>query len=354
MRFSSVAREATRNVSTGTSRVVLLFAIAMAAVGSCVSVEVLAISQRVLEASEYRAAGAAVTVMSLPGRVQGEACEALARVPDVLAAGALRETGEVRAITLPGEPLDLYEVTPQFGRVLGAPNGGAGVYVSRDVAASLGAETLPITVPPVHIRGTFDYPPDGRRAGFGWAVLAPTKDVARPFDECWVLAWPQRDDMRQIMFTAAMPSASADSGEPPSIAQLNTKFGASFTGAEDYRSRITQFAGQAAVALGGFMGAASLWMRRVELASNIHAGARRRDLRLQYLLETGAWTVPVAVSCTGLGCLLALALVPSEAASLCLRSLQISGWFLLSALVGAVAGVHLIRERDLSRFVKGR
>lgn len=105
---------------------------------------------------------------------------------------------------------------------------------------------------------------------------------------------------------------------------------------------------------GLFLGVASIWMRRVELASNIHAGAKRRDLRLQHLLETVAWAVPAAVVCTGIGFVLALSLAPAEAVSLCLRTTQLTGSLLLGALIGAVAGVQFMRERDLSRFVKGR
>ena len=354
MRVPALLREIARNITSGTTRLGALVLVAALALTLVVLADVITISRTVQDAREYRASGAAVMTLALPGRIDGRSCEALSEVPDVLAAGAMRADGKVSAATLPGEPLDHYVTTPSFARVLGADDRGVGVYVSADVESSLGSGPLPLAERPVPIRGSYPYPADGRRAGFGWAVLSPTSAAEGVFDECWVLAWPQRSDLRQLLLATLTPAQGAASTEQPQVSQLNTSHGMTFAGLAGYQNRITQYAPGLAALIGALMAAAAVWFRRVEIASNLHAGAQRGILLLQHLIEGVAWAVPAVAAAWMAGFVVAALSAPTELSSLAVRSLEIALAFAIGSLAGTALGFALVREGRLWRYVKGR
>lgn len=353
MRVPALLREIARNITSGTTRLGALVLVASLALTLVVLADVITISRTVQDAREYRDSGAAVMTLALPGRIDGRSCEALAEIPDVAAAGAMRAEGKVSAATLPGEPLDHYVTTPTFARVLGADDRGVGVYVSADVESSLGSGPLPIAERTVPIRGSYPYPADGRRAGFGWAVLSPTS-ADGIFDECWVLAWPQRSDLRQLLLATVTPAQGAASTEQPQVSQLNTSHGMTFAGLAGYQNRITQYASGLAVLVGALMAAAAVWFRRVEIASNLHAGAQRGILLLQHLIEGVAWAVPAVAAAWMVGFVVAALNAPTELSSLAVRSLEIALAFAIGSLAGTALGFALVREGRLWRYVKGR
>jgi hypothetical protein len=294
--------------------------------------------------------------LALPGRIDGESCEALAAAPNVRAAGAMRAQGKVSAVTLPGEPLELFAVTPGFARVLGAEDRGTGVYISADVASAVGEAVIPLAASrPVPVRGTFPYPPDGRRAGFGWAVLSPTSVSAAPFDECWVRAWPQRADMRRLLSTALSPTAGGGpSTDQPVHSQLNTTYGATFSGPAAYRSRITQYAPGLAAIFAVLLAGAAVWFRRVEIASNLHAGATRGALYLQHLIESAIWVTPAVAAAWLVGFVAAGCLAPTELPSLARRSAEIALTFIAGSFAGTALVFAVVREAHLWRYARSR
>ncbi len=354
MKIHALLREVSRNLTSGTSRLGAFFSVAAVSVSLILLSDVLTITRIVDEAIEYRGSGSAVVTLAVPGRINGESCEALTEVPNVLAAGAMRESGKVSATTLPGEPLDLYTTTPTFAQVLGADDNGEGVYVPTDVATSLGAISIPIADGPVPVRGIYAYPPDGRRAGFGWAVLSPTSPDDGVFDECWALAWPQRTDLRQLMLSAVTPATGGGSTEQPQVSQLNTKYGLTFAGTTAYQTRITQYAPHVVFLIGLMLGSIAVWNRRVEIASNLHAGGTRGVLYLQQLIETIAWSLPAAAAGWLLGFFASANTAPTELTSLTIRSAEIVIAFFAGTLAGAVIGFASVREGRLWRYVKGR
>lgn len=355
MRMSALFREISRNVASGTSRLAGLFLLATVALSLIVASDVLTISRSVTDAMEYRDSGSAVMTLTLPGRINGASCEALVDTPNVLAAGAMRSDGKVSAETLPGEPLDLYATTPGFGEVLGAGDGGNGVFVSTDVASNVGADSIPLTAgSPTPIRGTYSYPPDGRRAGFGWAVLAPTSANDGAFDECWALAWPQRSDLRQLLLTTVTPVDGNASADQPLISQLNTKYGLTFSGPTVYRARITQYAPYLAALVGMLFAGAAVWFRRVEIASNLHAGGTRGTLYLQHLIEAITWSLPAVAAAWMAGFFSSMITASTELPSLAIRSAEIALAFAVGTLVGTASGFACVRESRLWRYVKGR
>ncbi|WP_144875575.1 hypothetical protein [Microbacterium sp. 1.5R] len=355
MRAHALLREIFRNLTSGTSRLGALFLISALALTLAVLSDVLTISRTVDDAIEYRASGAAVVTLALPGRINGASCDALSEAPNVLAAGAMRPDGKVSAATLPGAPLDLYTTTPAFARVLGAEDVGAGVYVSTEVAANLGSTAVPLTAgAPTPVRGTYPYPPDGRRAGFGWAVLSPTSAGDGAFDECWVLSWPQRSDLRQLLLTAVTPGTGGAASQQPIVSQLNTKHGLAFAGSSEYQSRITRYAPYLAALVGLVLSAMAIRFRRIEIASNLHAGAARGTLYLQHLIESAAWSLPAVATAWIVGFVVATLTAPTELSSLALRSAEIALSFSVGTLAGTAFSFLMVRESRLGHYVKGR
>lgn len=355
MRPRLLLREIVRNTVSGTTRCGILFVVSALVFGSLALADIVSISQILRDAADYRSSGSSVRTLALPGRIDGESCEALSRLPGIAAAGAMRSSGQVTATTLPGEPLDLFVTTPGFAEVLGAKERSrdAGVSVSDEIVSVLGSEEIPLS-PTVTVRSTYAYPSDGRRAGFGWAVLSPTISSDGPFDECWASVWPERADIRALMLAAVDPRTVSAPEVPPQFSQLNTKNGVAFAGARAFSDRITRHASSAAFIVGAVIAALAVRARRVEIASNLHAGAQRWQVLVQLLAETSLWSVPAsALSWTGGVCAAAL-LAPGELPALAARSFEIVVVALMAALAGAAIAFSSVREAKLWRYVKSR
>jgi len=353
MRGAAMLRETARNLLSGTSRLHVFGVFAVFGAALLVVVEVLTVSAIVADAEEYRDSGASIVTLELPGLIDGRACEALSTVPDVRAAGAMRETEAAIATALPGEPLRAYITTPSFAAVVGATDAGEGVYLPRDAAASLGRRSVSVNGATISVRGVYAYPQDGRRAGFGWAVLSPTREDDGLFDECWALIWPQRDDARRLMLTTLSADIVHSSGDPQ-ITQLNAGRGAVFTGSERFNTRVTQFAPHAAWLFAAALACSAVWIRRVEIASNLGVGAPRMTLFLQHLLEVLAWSLPSAVTAGIIGLCLSATTAQTELASLSASGVAIAGAFFSGSMVGAGIGFHVIRPHRLARYAKER
>lgn len=354
MRAKTFFREVARNLSSGTSRIGAFLAVATAGVVLAVLFDVLTIAGTVRDAIEYRGSGAAVVTLALPARVDGEACEALTGAGDVRAAGAMRHAPQATAITLPGSPLEQYVTTPTFPMVLDAVDRHDGVYASADVVAAFGERGVPLSHGTIGFRGEYSYPPDGRRAGLGWALLSPTPAADGAFDECWALVWPERPDTRQLLLTTLTPSDGTPGTDQPQVSQLNAKFGTRFAGAEGYAGRISQYATYIAFILGGLLAGVAVWTRRVEIASNLHAGARRDVLLAEHLIEVVAWSLPAAAIGWLAGVGAAVVGAPTALDSLTARSAQIAFLLVAGSLIGAAASLTAVREGRLWRYVKGR
>lgn len=357
MRPHAAVREISRDVRTGTARVGGLFLIAAFVLSVVVLSDILTISRSVNDAIDYQQSGAAITTLALPGRINGASCEALADAPNVSGAGAVRSLGKIPAVTLPSEPLELYSVTPGFAEVLGADDHrGDGVYVSADVASAFGGSAIPLGAgAPAPIRGAFPYPPDGRRAGFGWAVASPTSADQGPFDECWVLAWPQRPDMRQLLLTSVTVVHGGDgSADQPVVSPLNATYGLTFPGPAAYQSRVTQYAPALGAMVGVLLAAGAVWFRRVEIASNLHAGGTRGALCLQHLVECAIWSAPAVAGAWLAGFFSAGFFTPTELPSLALRSAEIALPFFAGSLAGTSLAFTVVREKRLWLYAKSR
>ncbi|NQX05799.1 hypothetical protein HQQ82_14820 [Rathayibacter sp. VKM Ac-2856] len=358
MRLSTLVREAWRNVSTGASRALLLCACVLL-VALPIQIADLAVTrQHVREAEAYQRAGASVQTLAAPGRIDGEACAALADSATVRAAGAIRTAAaDLVAAALPRSPIPLFEVTAGVPGILrSAARPGTGVVLGPEASDALGrgGDLALADGGSVVIRGDYDYPDDGRRRGFGYAALAGAPAGERPFDECWIDAWPQSEGVRALLLTTVLLGETAPDEPPPALAPLNARLGTAFDGGARNAERITV----AAVPLGGLLALAACWaataLRRVELASALHSRIHRVELLAILLLESLGWLIPIVAAGLAVALFFSSTGPPLDAGATLVQGLRAPAVALLGAVTGVLLGVLTTRERHLFRYFKNR
>lgn len=355
MRFRSILREVWRNTLSGTSRCVLLSAVLVALVVVALGADIVAVSTLEAKAETFRASGASVLTLRAQGRVDGDRCEALRELSGVRAAGALtiREADPVVPAALPGAPMEAADVSPGMLAVLGAASdGGPGIVIVSDTATTLGlqiGDPFATTEGLTRLAGTYTYPRDGRRDGYGYLALEVT-GAGQVFDECWVDVWPADDAVRPLLFTVLRSGDGTE--EAPQVEQLNASLGTAFDGDEQYRGRVTRLAGICAGLLAAGVGFLATRGRRVELASALHDGMRRRDLWSVVLLEAILWTFPAVSVGT------AMSLVWSgEGGDLVVGAVlgaRVTVTTAVGSLVGVCCALAVTREKDLFAYAKER
>lgn len=356
MRPSAIWREAWRDLVSGTVRAGLGFTCLVAVVAAFAAWETMAVRDAVGRALDYRASGASTVALTASGRIDAATCHRLAELPGVEAAGAIRraETDVVPA-ALPLGSVPTYDVTPGFGGLLGAEMAGeAGVLLSAEAAALSSGRgmTLMTTAGTVDVAGTYSWPRDGRRPGYGYAALQ-LNPASGSYDECWVHAWPMPGDLAGIIQTTLTPARDADD-EPAVLSQLNTTLGARFTGGEAFDARPTRHAPVVASALGAAIGYAAVRVRRVQLAGVLHDGLARAALLVIVALETCAWVPPATVMVAAAAIIAAGTGPPEAAASTLVVSARVAAPAAVAALLAAVTAALRARERHLARYVKDR
>lgn len=357
MRLSALAREAFRNLRSGTTRVGLFFGVSTALISGLCAAEVTSVLA-ILEASEkYRDSGASVLIVTAEGQISGALCEQLADVDGVRAAGAIQEADEkLAALALPDSPIPLYEVSPGFPSLLTRhdPTIG-GLTLGEDAATALGVgpgDSVDSFQGVALVAETYDYPVDGRRIGYSFAALQPSSDE-RAFDECWVDAWPPLDGLENLLLTAVQPSA-VESGERPQLSRLNARMGETFDGPSRFAARLTGFSALLAGVLSFAVGWFAVRLRRLELASALHSGVRRGALTGMLLLEAAFWIVPASLVALTVSTLAASAAPDGLDISVLVLGLRILYCGAIAAFAGTACGMATVRERHLFRYFKDR
>ena len=357
MKLHSLCREAGRNIATGTSRFVLFSVLLTVVIASLTLLDAMTVSGLIASAERFRSSGGATEILVADGRVDGVACEALSTVPGVAASGALRPAArKITVATIPDAPVPAFDVSPGFGELVAGPTGSpSGVLLSDELAETIDAapgSVVATDAGPMRVASVYDYPSDGRRAGFGYAILAVTNEP-RAYDECWATAWPQIPNLRALLLATMLPSDGARD-DKPQVMQLNSSYGALFEGSASFADRLTRVATPATAVIALGLGFVSVRSRRLQHASALHAGVARADLHALNLLEGSAWSgsagaigvgfVAVVTSTIGHG--------SERAVFESLVGVPLAG--VAGALIGVVVATATMGEKHLFRYFKDR
>lgn len=359
MRLASILEEAWLNLKTGTSRAGL-FTIALALLlGIFAVAEAATVASLEDRALAFRNAGGTTLIYDAVGEVNGTACDNLATVPGVQAAGALRTApSNETATALPSTTIPTFDVTPTFGgfTALNHPAANRGVLVSATLAQTLGVragQNLKLTTGTTRVGAVYAYAEDGRTPGFGYAIFVPTP-VTGPFDQCWVETWPQSTSMQSLLPTVLLPGSATTNSPPPQTSQLNSSLGVSFDGATLFRDRLTQYSPIIAALVAFALGYISVRMRRLELASARHSGVGFTAQATQIAIETATWIA--AASVLALPSIIAITAVDHspEPGTIILLGTRVVLAGAGAAFLGALTSVIVTRERHLFRYFKER
>ncbi len=355
MRRSSIFREAARNLASGTTRATLLALTLVCVASGLILADLIAVQQIVQRAESFHRSGASVEILAADKSIDGSACDDLAKLPGVRAAGALRNSHDrIFPSALPGAPIPTAGASPGLVKLLGGAVHGAGVLVGPEVQGRLGPSAemaLQTTSGSVPVGGTYDYPDDGRRAGLRYALLVPVP-VAGDFDECWADVWPASSSLTQLLFTTALPSQHPSS--QTELSQLNATMGTSFDASEAVRWRATRLSALAGAGLGMIIGFWGAFGRRLEMASALHAGVSRRALMAVLLIESGLWLTISGIVSLAVGVLAARHLGHDLRTTLALSSFQIALAVVLGGFVGTWTAFAAIKENQLFSYFKTR
>jgi len=353
------AREAWRNLATGTSRA-MAWALALFALTALLGgLDAWSVKTVVDGAVEYRSQGGAVWVLDAPNLVDGRACDALSGAGAIESAGALRQDSDgLTTATLPRSPIPLFSVTPGFASVVGvqSPSPGVGIWITDSVAArygTAGSGIISTSSGPVRVDGVFGYPDDGRSGNLGFAALAPSSASDENFDQCWMTVWPADDSAQALARTALAPTADDATLSQVKFYQLNPTVASSFPGLTDFLQRPSRLAPWVALFCAAALGLVASWSRRLEQASGLHAGLPKSFLLQMTVIETAAWALPAVILASPL-----VIFVATQAGAdnlfVALSGVRPLAAGLAGAVLGSALGVLLVHERQLFNLFKNR
>lgn len=358
MRFAEVRREAMRNLRSGTSRAAILALLTAGLATSLAVLDTNMMNSIIGSAAQFRDRGGSISILTAENSINGRACDALADLDGVRAAGALSESDTPLTLAgIPQNPLTQFTSTPGFATMLPASTGqqAPGLLLPDTVANTLG-----LTVgDPIHtaegtsaLGGTYSYPDDGRPRGMGYAVIAPDSPD-RSFDQCWIDAYPVTQSTTDLLYTAiAANSSLPDSG--PTLTQHNRTLGTPGQPAEQFTHRMTAFFPLVGGVLGVLLGAIAIWGRRLEIASALHAGIRRSDQTAILLLEALAWSLAGTATAIPIVAALTQTLTIEDHSIVVLTALQTPAMTASGVLLGSLVTAVLIREQRLFAYFKSR
>jgi hypothetical protein len=363
MRLGDVVGEALRNVWYGVTRPLVLAAIWALIVGGIAVLDLHVLVDINSDLVRWRQAGAAVVVIKAPGAIDGAACEALSSATGIPYSGAGRTIPD--GLALPALPLGtptLIEVTPGLARLVTAtargsdadaeaaavPRDDGGILLSDSLASVVGrgpGTSLATAQGPANVVAVFPTPEDGRDTLFSYAALAQVPASGR-FDYCWAEVWPPDATTTHLVLTTIAPTADIGA-ESISVGQLNSTFGATTDAQDAYGHRPTSSAPLVGCVAGLLIGYVGVRLRRLELASALHARVSRRAQLIQVQLETMLW---LAVAVIGTAPAVVAAAVVDNPLGV-LPVLAPAGLTILAGLVASMIGVGLglsvTRERHL-------
>lgn len=354
MRAPEVAREAWRDVQTGTARTLIYAGLLAGIVCLLAITEMVAIRGALAAAVDFRDRGGSVTVLTAKGSVDAAVCNNLDELSGARAGAIRRAATDLRAATLPQAGIPTFEATAGILAILQIPaTTEPGVALSDAAAQTLGVrqgdQLRLVDGQRLRVRAVFPYPDDGRRPGLGYAAIFQSPAVGQ-FDECWLRTWPQS---RQADTLVRLALTGGDNPTDATVAQLNPSMGLISPGPALYQHRATRLAPLAGLIAGLLTGLAAMRLRRLELASARHAGVSpAAAASIAALSFLPAVIAAAAISAAPLAIVAAGA--PADQLAVAAAGVRVQTATLLSVLVGVTAGALAVRERHLFAYFKSR
>lgn len=356
MRFTEIFGEAFRNLRTGSGRAGVLTLVAVVASTALLVADVAVIGALQERAQIVRDHGGAIRVLISQNAVNPAACSSLGELEGVTESGAIWELAPTRILALTSAEVPVFELSPGAARMLNLPTfRPGGIYISDALAERWHAqegsrvETADGALP---IEGVFGYSEsDGRDPRLTNAVVV-VGQRAENASECWYSVWPPSRASDQFAHGAVV--ASGQAATVPQVVPLNPTVGQRFDFAGDFSSRITALSFSTVVILFAIVGFAGSSRRRLELAGNLHAGARRRDVVLGAVVEALAWSTVAGVATFVLVRLSAKLLLNETLVRYEVSIAASLGLAVGAAVLGAVIPVVLVSEARLFAIFKSR
>ena len=361
MAAGSVVSEAWRNLYSGTTRAGLFALVFVVAVGVLAWVDVRSVVGIVDGAAQFRAEGAAVQTLNSDPNIDGRRCDALSGTGALSTAGAIRQGSPVRILAMPASQITVVEATPGLIAMLPAiaqplqsvHNVKDGVWMSADLAKAVGTapgRVVQTSAGPATVAGVYTWSNDGRNRDLGYAMIAPVPADGN-FSQCWTEVWPADPTLQGLSYVSL---TSSGSGARATMGQLNTSLGTTYDAASLLSTRMTRQAPVAGIVIGVVTGYVSVRIRRLEIASNLHARVPRVGLMWQHLVEALVWVGGASII-TAAGLLWAARWGnpdPSWATwQIGFRTVLAAA---ASSLIGVLAGVMTAQEKHLFRYAKER
>lgn len=366
MKNSALLREIWRDIRSGTAwTVIFSFLSSIILMGLAVA-DLTFLSRLNNQATYLRNSMASVTVLEAPGHINPNACLALTRYEGVKSVVAIRSAqSPLTPSALPSTPIRTFEATGDIPSMLRmstsrlAPSqtlpDRSGVYLVEGVADTLGqkpGDSLELTTASTKVIGVFPWKEDdGRRPGFAYSLFAPVPPSGA-FDECWVDIWPMTPAFEPLIRSTA--SANHKTNENPKLYPFNSSFGTSFDGNALFHNRLSAWAPWGVVVAGVALGWVSVWRRRLEISSDIHAGVAKRDLFAKLGAESAAWIFSSIILSLPLMTWIIVRNPFADQASMWKLAGIYATLAAVSSFIGAAIATATVREKQLLRFFKQR
>ncbi|WP_160159411.1 hypothetical protein [Actinomyces culturomici] len=354
----ALAREAWRDMTSGTAWIGVWSLVVSLLIGGGIALDLRVIAREAQAAQNYQRAMASVRVVESTRAIDGAGCRALARVEGVAGAVAMRKADQsLTPAAMPSSSLQTWEYAGDIGGVfdMASLSPGVGVVLAEQVGDALGlaagGELALADGSSARVQGVYRWDEtDGRRTGFAYSALVPVP-AGGVFDACWVRLWPLKPEVDSLMRTSVIPSGENQQVETYSV---NASLGSSFDGQARYFGRITAPIMWALGAGSLVVGALSVRRRRLELASDLHAGVGRADLLAKLLAH--AVVIGVASSVLVLPALSwAILRAPAgDRGDLWAHAGLLGAVGFAGLVLGALAAGLLVRETKLFDYFKAR
>lgn len=355
MRFLDIVGEAIRNIRSGSSRAGTVGLILVLASTVLLAVDAATIGALQERAHHIRAQAGALRVLVADHVVDPTACSSLDELKSITDAGPIWQRDPIHLLALPLVEVPFFELSPGVARMLEFPTiRPGGIYIPESLAERWYAREgsrLDTSDGTVVIDGVYKYSEDdGRDPRLANAVVV-VGEASEPASECWFSVWPPSNASDQYAYGAVTASGQDST---PQIAPVNPTVGQRFDFAREYTTRVTALASGGVVLLFGVLAFSFTARRRMELAGNLHAGARPCDVLAGIATETFVWASSTAIVTFVFTRIIAKLVLPDTLAGYEASLITTLAIATAAAVGGAVMPAILTREDRLFVIFKSR